>query len=264
LDKIKLKIYDYLHPHRGDPLPERVFNYLFSTLILLNVLSVLLETVRNFYFQFYYFFYYFEIFSIIIFTIEYILRLWTITCDPEYSNPVTGRIRYMFSFFAIVDFLSVFPFFLPYAIQFDPQFVRIFRFLRFIRILKIVRYSHSLKTFGRIIQEKRKDLLMAFFLILFLVVMSSYFIYIAESEVQPGKYDSIPECLYWSIITLTTVGYGDVFPVTTLGKVFTAMIAILGVGLMALPTGIIISGFLKQRSEKKFKCPHCKKEITIK
>lgn len=263
MNKTKKYIYLLFEPSEIDVPLEKIVNIFIVILILLNVVAGILQTVEFFKTGYFNFFGAFEIFSVAVFTIEYFLRMWVITCDKKYSKPITGRIKYFFSFFALVDLMSILPFYLAVFIPFDLRFLRILRLLRIIRVLKLGRYSESLKKFGRVFINKRDDLLISLLVVLFLVVISSSIIYIAENEAQPDKYASIPDSIYWSFITLTTVGYGDIYPITPLGKLFTIIIALLGLGMIALPTAIISSGFNEEltRHKKKKYCPHCGKEL---
>ena len=260
--KAKKYIYDILEPSEIIVPFKKTFNIFLITLIILNVIAGIIESVHFFRTGYFKFFGAIEIFSVAVFTIEYILRMWTITCDKKYGKPVTGRIKYFFSFFALVDLLSILPFYLAAILPLDLRFLRLFRLLRIVRVLKLGRYSESLKKFGRVFINKRDDLLVSLIVILFLVVISSSIIFIFENEAQPDKYTNIPDCIYWSFITLTTVGYGDIYPITPLGKFFTIIIALLGLGMIALPTTIISSGFNEELTKHRKKyCSHCGKEI---
>lgn len=179
-------------------------------LIILNVLSVVLETVESLYARFSHLFKDFEIFSVVIFTLDYVLRLWSCTETDKYRAPIWGRIKFMFSFLALVDVFSFLPFYLPMLIPFDLRFLRAFRLFRFIRILKIGRYSEAVRLFGRVLKKKKTELLTAVFAIFILLVISSSMLYFVEHEAQPDKFKNIPEAMWWGVVTLTTVGYGDI------------------------------------------------------
>lgn len=257
--KIKQIIFDYLTPEESDPLPEKIFNYSYSVLILLNVLAVILETDSNLYTKYSGIFYNFEIISVCIFTIEYILRVYTANLIPSYKAPFLGRIKYILSFMAIIDLLSFLPFYFPLMWAVDLRFLRIFRLIRFLRLFKIGRYSNSLRIFKRVFLSRKSELLSGFILVLFLITLSSCLIYFAENEAQPDKYSSIPECFYWSVVTLTSVGYGDIYPITPLGKFFTIIIALLGLSLVVLPTSILASAYSDElKNNKCIECPKCK------
>ena len=145
-------------------------------------------------------------------------------------------------------------------IPFDLRFLRAFRLFRLIRVLKIGRYSESIRLFGRVFNAKKIELLTAVFVILTLLIASSSLLYYVEHEAQPDKFKNIPEAMWWGVITLTTVGYGDIFPITPWGKVFASIIALLGIGLFALPAGILSGGFVEEIKGKKStqkQCPQC-------
>ena len=260
--KFKKFIFDLLEPSEIKAPYSKAFNIFLIILIILNVIAEIIGTVdwiRTSYRQY---LYGFGMFSLLIFSIEYILRMWTITNNKEYSEPVTGRIKYFFSFFGLIDLISILPFFLTLIIPFDLRFLRIFRLLRIFRVFKLGRYSESLKKIGRVFVAKKEELFVSLMAVLFLVVLSASMIYILEHEAQPEIYSNIPNSIYWSFITLTTVGYGDIYPVTPLGKLFTIIVALLGVGMIALPTAIISSGFSEELSRGKQKyCPHCGKKL---
>ncbi|MFT5087650.1 MAG: voltage-gated potassium channel [Planctomycetota bacterium] len=234
-------------------------------LILLNVIVVLLETVPSVNGTMDKYFYSFEIFSVVIFSIEYVLRLWTCTVHGEFKGSVGGRIKYVITPMALIDLLAVLPFYLPLLFTHDLLMLRLFRLFRLLRLLKALRYSESLKVFTDVYRLKRSELTVVFMAILFLLVMASALLFHLENEAQPEAFSSIPAAMWWGVATLTTVGYGDITPITPLGKFFGAIIALLGIGLFALPAGIIGSGFvvaLRRQESSKFHCPHCSQDIT--
>lgn len=234
-------------------------------LILLNVIVVLLETVPAINATMSYYFSAFEFFSVAIFSAEYVLRLWICTLHEEYQGPIVGRLKYAITPMALIDLLAVLPFYLPLIFANDLLMLRLFRLFRLLRLLKALRYSESLKVFTDVYRLKRSELTVVFMAILFLLVMASALLFHLEHEAQPEAFSSIPAAMWWGVATLTTVGYGDIYPITPLGKFFGAIIALLGIGLFALPAGIIGSGFvvaLRRQSSSKFHCPHCNEEIT--
>jgi voltage-gated potassium channel len=241
-----------------------VFAVFITTLILLNVLAVVLATVEPVAARIGLALHWFEVFSIAVFSIEYLLRVWSCTAQDRYAHPVFGRLRYVVSPMALVDLLAVLPFYAPFLIRVDLRFLRALRLLRLTRILKLGRYSESLKTVTRVIRAKKEQLSVAVFVVAIMLVVASSAMYYLEHEAQPKSFSSIPAAMWWGVVTLTTVGYGDVYPVTVAGKVLGAVIAFLGLGLFALPAGILASGFaeeLQDRREAKKTCPHCGKEI---
>jgi len=263
MKNLKRRIYALVETVSYEDLKKQkydAFDVFMVVLIVLNVISVILETVPNLYSQFGRAFRDFEIFSVAIFTIEYILRLWSCTVKEEYRSPIRGRVRFVFSFMALVDLFSFLPFYLPMFIPFDLRFLRALRLFRFVRILKIGHYSEAVKSFGRVLKAKKAELLTAIFAIVILLIISSSLLYFVEHEAQPDKFSSIPDAMWWGVVTLTTVGYGDIYPITALGKFFSSIMSLLGIGLFALPAGILSAGFVEEiRAKKELgrKCPHC-------
>lgn len=265
---IQLRIFSILEAASPGDLSSKIFDIFITTLIFLNVFAVILETVKTIGMQFAFYFKIFEIFSITIFTIEYLLRLSTCTVDKKYKKLIVGRILYILTPFAIIDLIAILPFYLPMIIPFDLRFLRAIRLFRIFRILKIGRYSESLKTLSNALKSKKEQLMIALFVVLILLVTSSGLMYFAENEAQPEAFSSIPAAMWWGIITLTTIGYGDVYPITIMGKILGAIISILGIGIVALPTGIFASGLIDVIQNKFPKqrgiCPYCGKNISVK
>jgi voltage-gated potassium channel len=231
-------------------------------LITLNVIAVIVESIPAVGREYHEEFYWFELFSVIVFSIEYCIRLAVCTEHPRYRHPVTGRLRFALSPLAIVDILAILPFYLPHLIAVDLRIMRLLRMFRFIRVLKFGRYSRSLQLIGRVLHAKKSDLITTIIVVVLLLTLSSSAMYLIENEEQPDAFTSIPMAMWWGIATLTTVGYGDVYPITALGKILAAIIALLGVGIFALPAGILASGFSEQIAEEKGKqafdvCPTC-------
>ncbi|MCC6160141.1 MAG: ion transporter [Deltaproteobacteria bacterium] len=237
----------------------RIFDAAILSLILLNITAVILETVESVYSVSPRFFRIFEWVSVLAFTIEYLARLWSCTADPRFATPVTGRLRFMFRPMMIVDLVAIVPFFL--ASYGYLRVVRVFRLLRLFRILKVARYSLAVRTMGRVVRAKREELLVAVFVLTMLLVVAAALIYTTEHEAQPIAFSSIPDAMWWAVATLTTIGYGDVRPVTAAGKLIASFVAIMGIALFALPAGILASGFMEEMASKKTViCPHCGKE----
>ena len=238
-------------------------------LIVLNVIALLLESVAPIQQRFGDEFYFFEIFSVIVFTIEYLLRLWTSTLRTGFQNSFKGRIKFIFTPLAIIDLLAILPFYLPF-IGLDLRLLRILRMFRIFRLFKIARYVTALSLINRVISTKKEELVISLIFTVFILLIASTLMYYVENEAQPSNFSSIPETMWWGIATLTTVGYGDIYPVTGLGRFLGGTISIIGIGLFALPTGILASGFSEELSKKKIKingCPTCgektKKSISI-
>lgn len=260
---MKQLIYDYLTPFPDDPKLEKAFNAAMLILIALNVLAVIFETVEPLYLKHKTLFDGFEVFSVIIFTVEYILRIWSCTVQEGYRSPITGRFKFALRPMQLIDVLAILPFYLPF-IGLDLRFIRVVRLFRLFRLFKVGRYSQSLATILRVIKAKKEELTITLFTGLVLLIFSSILMYLIEHQAQPDRFSSIPESMWWGAVTLTTVGYGDIYPITTLGKILGVFISILGIGLFALPAGIVASGFTSelQNSKKQTKlCPHCGKEL---
>jgi voltage-gated potassium channel len=207
----------------------------------------------------------FEAASVFAFTVEYALRVWCCTIDPRYSHPVWGRLRFLFSLLSMVDLLAILPFYFVTLWGLHDLDLRFFRAVRLLaRVARLGRYSSGVRTLVQVLGDKRNELITVVLVLLVLLVMASSMMFFAESEAQPDKFANIPQAMWWSIITLTTVGYGDVFPITVGGRIVAGLIAIVGIGLFALPAGILGSGFLEQiqrRPPVTRICPHCGEEI---
>ena len=259
------RLYEILERAEDDDTTSKIVDVFLVSLIMLNVAVVVVETVDWIYAECAEIFGLFEIFSVAIFTIEYLLRMWVCTIDEKFAHPLWGRLRYARSSMALIDIVAILPFYLPFIVTFDLRIMRLIRLVRLLRLLKVVRYSESIQTFSDVYRLKRQELYMVFLTIIFLLIISSAVLFHLENEAQPGDFSSIPAAMWWGVATLTTVGYGDVTPVTTLGKLFGAVIALLGIGLFALPAAILGSGFItvmRRKGGGAFVCPHCKRDIS--
>ena len=242
---------------------SRTVDLAILSLIFLNILALVLETVEPIYSRNPAAFEIFEKISLIIFSIEYLLRVWSCTTLTTYNHPLGGRILFMLTPLAIIDLLAILPLYLP-LLGLDMRFIRVIRLLRFFRLAKLFRYSNALRLLGRVVLGKRSELTSILFVLLTLLLISSSLMYFAEHDDQPDKFSSIPETMWWGVITLTTVGYGDYYPVTGMGKFIAAVIAILGIGMFALPAGILGAGFVDELQDKNkatHHCPHCGKDF---
>lgn len=249
----------------------RYFEISIIILIVLNVIAIILESDDRLSQKFGSLFRSFEIFSIAVFTIEYILRIWT--SNFQFKTPkLKPSIKFIVSTFGIIDLISILPFFLPLLIPFDLRFVRILRLTRLLRILKIGRYSSSFKLIKDVFNDKKTELGITIFITLILIIFSASIMFYIENNAQPDVFPNILSSIWWAVATLTTIGYGDIYPITGAGKLLSGIIALLGIGLIALPTGILSGAFIEKVSEakankkieeRKMICPHCKKEIQI-
>lgn len=264
----KKKVHSLLHPEIvGDSHWDRIINIFIIVLIVLNVTAVMLETVPAFVdtTEKERFFHTFDLVSVIIFTVEYILRVWSSNHDPKYKHSIHGRLKYMISPAALIDLLAILPFYIHVFVGLDLRILRILRLMRFFRLFRLTAYTKATKLVTNVFKSRFSELMLAFILTSFLIVIASCLVYFVEHPKQPDQFTSIPDTIWWAVVTLTTVGYGDMVPITVLGKVFTIMILLAGVALLALPAGIITSGFLeemrKSRKPVRYTCPHCGKEF---
>ncbi|TNE84266.1 MAG: ion transporter [Deltaproteobacteria bacterium] len=238
-------------------------------LIAANVLAVMMETEPEYHEAYQQAFWAFDVFSSLFFTVEYVARLWICTLDEDYRHPVFGRVRYAFTVMAFVDLIAILPFYLPFLITMDLRILRAIRLLRLVRILKMGRYAHAVRTLTNVLVRKKEELAMTWLVLVLLLVMSSSGIYFVEHVEQPEAFRSIPSSMWWSVVTLTSVGYGDVYPVTSMGRFVGAIVSMVGVGFVALPTGILAAGFNEEiREQKRGKdaetfgyCPHCGEKL---
>jgi voltage-gated potassium channel len=260
---LKKKVHLLLDPTEGDTIWDKIINSFIVILIIINSIAVIVETVDSIYNAYQDFFVALELFTVTIFSIEYVLRIWSCTAVEKYKHPVLGRLKYIVSAGSLIDLVAILPFYLPIVARYDLRFIRMLRLFRFFRFLKLSRYMKASKVIGRVFSGKKEELVLSLGITIFLIVIASSLMYYTEHDAQPGKFSSIPETMWWSVATLTTVGYGDIYPITAMGKTLTAVISILGIGLFALPAGILASGFSDEfkRTKKKTYCPHCGKEI---
>jgi len=285
MDNTKLKeirqfIYELIDGTDEEDLKNKIFNYAFIVLIILNLIAIIIgsttgikDTHKNILF-------YFEFFSIVIFTIEYLLRIWIAplkytTEDKLNLDKIKGdrsiearRMRaklkkkrnpykrYIFSFMALIDLLSIIPFYLPFIfgifgiVNADARFLKVIRVLRLLRVLKIFRHDDSLFIMRKVFLTERRKLFYTIIIVIMMLLIASSLMFYIEKATQPDKFENIPATLWWAIMTLTTVGYGDVVPVTILGKLLSGVIALLGMGLIAVPSGIISSGFTREMQKE--------------
>ena len=249
--RLRGRIYEVVETGVTHDVPSQVFDYLLGGFIVLNAFAVALETVEPLHERYEGFFTGFEIFSVVVFSIEYVVRIWTAVEIPRYArwNPWLARLRYAFTFYALIDLFAILPSILAFLVWPD---LRVLRVLRLLRLLKLCRYSVAVSTLTQVLYEERRGLTAAFGIMGGLAVLSASLIYFVEREVQPDVFGSVPESLWWALTTLTTVGYGDTVPHTVLGKIVGGVTMVFGVGVYALPIGIIASGFAREIHRREF------------
>lgn len=247
---IRKLTYDTLETGKNHHGIGNIIQIFLVALISLNVLCVILETMPSNNIQEQRWFSQFEIFSVIIFSIEYFARVWSSIENEkiQYDHPLWGRLRYMLTPLALIDLLVILPFYLSMMMIVDLRFMRV---LRLLRVFKLTRYSASMSLLLQVLRREARSIGAALFVILMLMVLASSLIYYAEHQAQPMAFSSIPAAMWWSIVTMTTLGYGDVIPITVVGKILASIISIMSLGIVALPAGILASGFNEAIRERR-------------
>ena len=218
------------------------FDKFIYALIILNLISMVIESEPDLTEEIKTYFFYFEVFSITIFTLEYVIRSWFSFKQKK---------NYNISFFGIIDLLSILPFFFSSVIGFDGRFVRIFRLFRVSRILKLGKFSKSFEILGEGISNVKKELYITFFIAFIMLFFSASGIYYLENPEQPKAFSSITESFWWAVSSLTGVGFEEIFPKTIGGKLFGTLISLVGIGVVAVPTGIVSASFVEVLEEQK-------------
>lgn len=267
--KIKRRTFEILQIAGPNDKASKVFDVSLIVLILLNVCLVIADTfklpakiqkIST----------YIEVISVVIFSIEYLLRIWTADLLHPDKKYFVAKVKYFFSFMAIIDLLAILPFYLPMFFPIDLRVLRMLRIIRLFRVFKINRYTNALSSVVKVIKNKQHELLSSVFVVILLMIVAAVLMYSIESNAQPDVFKNAFDALWWALATLTTVGYGDIYPITVLGKILSAIIAVLGIGLVAVPTGIISAGFMeaiqedekeKEKSEEIKYCPYCGKKL---
>jgi voltage-gated potassium channel len=261
---MRKELYHILNPpHQKGELSWYVDVFII-VLIALNVVAIVLESMEALSLKYANQFRLFEIFSVAVFSVEYILRFFTANENPQYRKPIVGNLKFALSPMAVIDLLAVVPFYLSFF-AFDLRILRMLRLFRLFRLFKLARYVEALSLINRVFSKKKDELIISLIFTLFLLLFVSSIMYFVENEAQPDNFSSIPETMWWGIATLTTVGYGDIYPITPLGHFLGGIIALIGIGLFALPTGILASGFSDEITAKKNnrdKCESCGQSLA--
>ena len=260
--ELKKKVHHILEPGDKAPFVSQLFVIFIMALIVLNVIAIILDTVESYNSSYHYYFRIFNFFSVMVFTVEYLLRVWSCTEQKKYQHPIYGRLKFIITPLALIDLIAILPFYIPMVTNVDLRFLRA---LRLFRIFKMTRYSSRFKIFMAVLRDKREEIFISAMLVALLLVISASLMFFVENKVQPEEFSSIPKAMWWAVVTLTTVGYGEVVPITPFGRVLAGFVAVLGISMFAIPAGIIASGFMEQFQKKHKKhgdfCPHCGKRI---
>lgn len=262
IEALRRRVWHMVEADADGDLKSRLFDIFIIGLILLNVTAVIVESMAEVQARFSTELYAFELFSVAVFTMEYALRMWSVTANPAYAHPLKGRFRFAIRPLPLIDLLAILPYYLA-LIGVDLRVLRALRVMRLLRIAKLARYHAAFRIISQVIRQQKEALILTVSVLVVLLVVSSALMYYAEHFAQPESFPDIPTTMWWSIVTLTTVGYGDIYPITAAGRILAAIISIFGIGMVALPAGIIGSGFVEQIQRKQETesviCPHCGK-----
>ena len=241
-------VYDILHNQDYDTRLSRWVDWFLISLILVNVACVILGSMSTFYRDYQHFFDKFENFSIVIFTAEFLLRFWSAAEHDSTHSAWKDRFIWLKHPHGIIDWIAIAPAYVNFFVPIDLRYLIV---LRLLRLFKLTRYFVALRLLLNVVAREKESFKAVLLILMILVVLAASGIHLVEHEAQPEKFDSIPKAMWWAVVTLTTVGYGDVTPITPLGKTLGAMITILGVGLAALPAGILASGLANELSQRR-------------
>ena len=231
--------------------PSRVFDLFAVILIVVNVAVVVLNSIGSIRTEFGDDLDYLTIASVLLFTVEYLLRIWSCVDHPSrlYESPLKGRLKYAMTPLMIIDFAVI----LPFCFSMPPAIdLRILCLFRLLFILRLTHYSDALRILVTVLRRESRTIAAIFLVMTCLLLSVSFFIYLIERDAQPETFASIPQAMWWSISTLTTVGYGDAVPSTPLGKLFGMAVMLIGIGTFAIPTGILVSAFSAETKRKDF------------
>ena len=229
---------------------SKICDVFITTLVLCNILSVILESVSSLQAVYGEYFDLFEFWSVMFFTLEYVLSFWaTGATYSDHGQKWRGRREYIFGFYGVIDLLAILPFYLQ--MLFPGADMRALRILRLVRVLKLSHYNSALEDLFNAVKNEARSFIAALYLLTIAIILTSSLMYYAEGDTQPEHFSSIPASMYWAIITLTTVGFGDISPVTWIGQVLATITAFIGVCTVAMLTGIVASSFATQMARRR-------------
>jgi voltage-gated potassium channel len=248
--RLRRRVYHMLGGEgHNDPLVKLV-DYALVSLITINCIFSVLESVEDLAVVHGHIFHAFDHLSVIVFSIEYGLRVWTSVefSQPRFHHPVYGRLHFIFTPMAIVDLVAIVPFYLGFFFEVD---LRAMRVLRLLRVFKLTRYSQGMVIMIDVLRQEARSIVSMLFVFLVILVFVSSLMYMLEHPTQPHVFSDIPSAMWWAVVTMTTLGYGDMVPSTVLGRVLGGCTAIIGVGMIALPAGVLASGFSEQLRQRR-------------
>ncbi len=273
MESLRRRLYEVLERARDDDPLSSAVDIAIICVIVVNAVAIIVETLpwvtpglaralRGL-----------EVASVALFTVEYLLRLWTARYRRPAQGGVAGALRFAVSPAGLIDLLAIIPFYLPFLVGVDLRIVRVLRIARFLRLLKLGRYIRSVALFGKVLRDRRDELLITVMMTALLLLVASILMYYIEGDAQSDKFPNILSSLWWAVVTLTTIGYGDVVPVTGWGRLLSGLVAVMGIGLVAVPTGIVSSGFIEELAKRRNAgreetppagrvCPHCGRPLA--
>ena len=255
MERARLRLFHILHKPEPDSAVTRNVNYLLAAVILINCVAVALESVPAIHTPHRALFSAVEIFSTGLFIVEYLLRLWVCVEREEFKAPLAGRLKYALRPLPLLDLIVIVTLWAPW----DLRFLRIFRLSRLLRVLRLDGLDRSLQSVLAAVRRRRNLLVMSLLAMGISIYCLAAMLYFVEYPAQPEVFSSIPATLWWSVVTLTTIGYGDMAPVTSFGKVLAGMAMLIGIGVFALPTAIITATILEADRDPAPNCRHCGK-----
>ncbi len=261
IKELRVRLFHILHKPKRADLTARYFNYFLFGLILLNAIAAGLETVASINAQFEFALNKFEFFSTLFFTVEYLMRLWVVIERPGFRNPVLGRLKYLVQPLTLVDLAVI----LTYFTTYDLRFLRLLRVVGLLPVLHLENYEETLAILWLNLLKRRQMLILSMTLMLVVIYCGAAVLYQIEHTAQPQVFTSIPATLWWALVTFTTTGYGDVVPISDLGKFATGVMLLFGIGIFALPAAIVTAAVLEVQldstSQYRGTCPHCGKPL---
>jgi voltage-gated potassium channel len=262
-DRIKSRVNTILNTYPNEERTARGVKYFLAIFILANTIAVVLSTIPNLPPSISNLIFAIISISLTIFTIEYILRLWSCTDSPTFLGRTKDRLRYATRIYMIIDLISIIPIIFPIVFPKDYAMLHIFRLLSIFKLVRYTRHNDALQLLKRVMFKKREIISFLVIFLVFEILFSSTIMYLVENAAQPDKFSSIPAAMWWAAMTVTTVGYGDIYPITPLGQTITSMVTIGGVLLLALPSAILAAGFMEERHKEQRSHEHNVTETGI-